>query len=267
VRPSHPASEAGPDEALADWRLQGLHRFDPVAFRLIEALARRTAGQTGGARRVLQGRLATLMAAYGQRQAQAQAAARERVERAIQCFPAAAAALRQGLADGDFEALHRHLAALEHPATDGLLAELVRHVDRQASVAESAGPGPARPADTAIGSADGSGGAPAELKAVRAFRSTWARLSVDQQLTRSLARIPEQAGPLNSQLLVLRSLKLMRDVSPAYLSRFMSYVDALLWLDEAGLPGAPAQAAAPRGDADKKRKPGRSRGGQATGRP
>ena len=55
--------------------------------------------------------------------------------------------------------------------------------------------------------------------------------------------MPKNAAPLNSHHLVHRSLTLMRDLSPEYLDRFMSYVDALLWLD---------QANAPRGDSDRK---------------
>jgi len=72
-----------------------------------------------------------------------------------------------------------------------------------------------------------------ELKSLRYFRSTWSRLSAEQQLAQALAQAPENAGPLNSHLLVLRALQLMQDVSPDYLQRFMSYVDTLLWLEQA----------------------------------
>ena len=71
-----------------------------------------------------------------------------------------------------------------------------------------------------------------ELKAVRQFRNTWAKLSADQQLNRALDQAPKNAGPINSHMLVLRSLALMRDISPDYLNRFMSYADALLCLDQ-----------------------------------
>ena len=56
---------------------------------------------------------------------------------------------------------------------------------------------------------------------------------MDRQLTQSLAKLPENAGPLNSNLLVLRALTRLRELSPAYLNRFMAYADALLWLDDA----------------------------------
>ena len=78
---------------------------------------------------------------------------------------------------------------------------------------------------------DASIGARPELKSLRYFRATWSKLSVDKQLALAIEQGPEKAGPLNSHQLVLRSLTAMRDISPAYLSRFMSYVDALLWLD------------------------------------
>jgi hypothetical protein len=72
-----------------------------------------------------------------------------------------------------------------------------------------------------------------ELKSVRQFRNTWSRLSADRQVTLALEQAPKNAGPINSHMLVLRSVALMRDTSPDYLNRFMRYVDSLLCLDAA----------------------------------
>jgi hypothetical protein len=72
-----------------------------------------------------------------------------------------------------------------------------------------------------------------ELKAVAIFRNEWSKLSTEQQLTQTLAQAPENAGPMNSQHLVLRSLQVMRDIAPDYLQGFMSYIDTLIWLDHA----------------------------------
>jgi hypothetical protein len=44
---------------------------------------------------------------------------------------------------------------------------------------------------------------------------------------------------------VLRSLGLMRDISPDYLNRFMTHVDTLLRLDEADKGKLPPKKAAP----------------------
>jgi hypothetical protein len=70
-----------------------------------------------------------------------------------------------------------------------------------------------------------------ELKTVRESRATWARMSVDRQLSQAKKQGPENAGPINSHMLVLRSLAMMQEISPDYLSRIVSYVDTLLSLD------------------------------------
>lgn len=254
------AEGGDPGLTLAAWQARGAHRFDPVQFRYIEALARRSAAQSDGVRPLLQAKLATLLAAYGVRYSQASVEASQALDRAVAHCPAAADRLRQCHAGGDFNALHRLAAELVAAAAPAApLADLVRHIERQSSVPADQSLADRRGAAVGAAGATGAAGGPAvELKAVRMFRGSWARLRVDQQLSRSFARIPEQAGPLNSQLLVLRSLQLMRDVAPAYLSRFMSYVDALQWLDQAGAAGASASGA------DKKREPAR---GRSRGRP
>ncbi|WP_163220221.1 DUF2894 domain-containing protein, partial [Citrobacter freundii] len=45
---------------LDSWRASGADRLDRLRFCFIEALHRRAAGQTGEARRILDGRLAEL---------------------------------------------------------------------------------------------------------------------------------------------------------------------------------------------------------------
>src|SRR5438128_533593 len=49
---------------LDAWRASGADQVDPVRFRLMEALARRSAGHQGAARRLLDERLHGLVAAY-----------------------------------------------------------------------------------------------------------------------------------------------------------------------------------------------------------
>jgi Protein of unknown function (DUF2894) len=100
---------------------------------------------------------------------------------------------------------------------------------------------------------------PAELKAWRQSRGTWTQLSIERQLSRSLAKAPDNPGPFNSHGLVLRSLQVMRDIAPAYLHRFMAHVDALLWLDQTAA-SAPAAAPSPRREPEPRRKPSRGTG-------
>jgi hypothetical protein len=58
-----PAFDAG--AALAALRERGRDRADPVRFRFIEAMARRAGAHGGDARRMLDERIAQLLAAYG----------------------------------------------------------------------------------------------------------------------------------------------------------------------------------------------------------
>lgn len=112
-------------------------------------------------------------------------------------------------------------------AQRGALAALVDHVARHASSSRGDG--------TVLDS-----------KTLDYFRSTWSRLSADRRLSQSQALVPENAGPLNSHRLVHRSLTVMRELSPEYLHRFMSYVDTLLWVDQAHGSGASSGTDSPR---------------------
>lgn len=79
-----------------------------------------------------------------------------------------------------------------------------------------------------------------DMKLLDDFRQTWFRLSTDRQLRQSQAQVPDNAGPLNSSHLVHRSLSLMRELSPGYLHQFLSYLDALSWLEQLDSAGAAA---------------------------
>lgn len=79
-----------------------------------------------------------------------------------------------------------------------------------------------------------------ELKSVQYFRNTWSKLSVEKEVTLALEQAPKNAGPINSHGVALRSLALMRDTAPDYLNRFISYMDTLLSLEQAGKAPPPA---------------------------
>ena len=99
---------------------------------------------------------------------------------------------------------------------------------------------------------------PGELKTLSHFRSTWSRLSADRRLTQSLAKMPDNAGPLNSQHLVHRALLLMRELSPEYLNHFMAYVDAMSWVEQANAAAAATAATASRAESGRKGRVGKS---------
>ena len=178
-------------------------RLDPVRLRLIEAMERRASAHGGEARRLLDERIAALKSA-----GEAEVAAKAEAETDV--------------------------AAVAH--RPGPLSGLVAHITVQAAQAASRqgapSPGTGVPATaTALSAAT-------EPAALAYFRRTWARLSADRRLTRSLATVPDNAGPLNSHHLAHRTLASMRELSPGYLAHFMAYADALSWIEQASGNGS-----------------------------
>ena len=207
---------------LQAWRDSGADRVKPVRFRTIEALARRAACQTGEVRRLLDERIARLIDAYA-----------EEFEHAAPDaggygMPTSASPrLRSTLAElVDWMAANRAHSYRDHPGMD----------DRQ---------GPAR--------------FDPEPEALDYFRQTWSKLSAERQLRQSHDQVPGNAGPLNSDSLVYRSLSLMHEVSPEYLRQFLSYVDALSWMEQMNERGGMAAKETAPSAAVKKTARGKSR--------
>ena len=207
-------------DALAALRERGADRRDPVRFRLAQGLARRAAAHAGAARRAIEERLAALLARF----------------------------------DAGDDALRGDAAPV--PVRErGALAALVDHAARQKgadAAAVSASRGAAAPAHAGATPVAAPAGAAADAGTVHFFKRTWSRLSADQRLAQSRASLPENAGPLNSQHLVHRSLLLMRELSPDYLERFVGYIDALQWLEQSNEAAAQEAANAGRPAAGKR---------------
>ncbi|WP_313461714.1 DUF2894 domain-containing protein [Stenotrophomonas sp.] len=71
-----------------------------------------------------------------------------------------------------------------------------------------------------------------QLPALADFRAMWAHLRTESQVRQTLAQeAPSDSGPLNSSMLVHRTLGWLGEVSPGYLQHFLAYVDNLAWLD------------------------------------
>ena len=186
-------------------RQEGADRLDPVRFHYIQALALRAKAQQGSVKRILDGKLDAAVATLRQRLAQAQGNAAG----ATIASPEVSAGQRESLGD-----LVRHLAQHTPQAPAHALTAPMATTPRT------------------------------ELKSVHYFRNTWSKLSAEKQVTQALGQAPKNAGPINSHGVALRALALMRDTSPDYLNRFMSYVDTLMCLDQSDKPPASAGKAA-----------------------
>lgn len=73
-----------------------------------------------------------------------------------------------------------------------------------------------------------------ESPRVQAFREELAKLRTHKQVSHALSQAPLNAGPLNSHMLVLKCMSLMREASPDYLQHLVVYVETLQRLAAAG---------------------------------
>jgi Protein of unknown function (DUF2894) len=210
-----------PARAILDgWREQNADRLNPMRFHFIEALERRAAGHDGEARRILDDKLSKLLEAYAEDLEKAASKAKDGDSATTPCAPARGAL--GGLVD----------LIASQPARGGDL------------VARDAPPGPSFLP---------------ELEALDDFRKIWSKVRTESQVRQSLEQVPENAGPLNSGSLVHRSITLMRELSPGYLQQFLSYVDALSWMEQMNGGSALVTNDAPRAPSARKRARGKPR--------
>ena len=217
-------------QELESLRRQGAQHFDAVRLHYMEALARRMQTQPISVQRVLEPKLKSALADYAEGLMQAQKAASDEVASLCSQRPEQAPQLRRLLAAGDYASVRRIGRQPGLGRGRASLAQL-NHDIQSAAQAGSPAPGVSQ-ATPSI----------AEMKSLHRFRQTWERMSAEDEVDKALSRAPENAGPLNSHSLALRSLALMREISPDYLRRFLSHLDALLWLDHVSQTSTPMSA-------------------------
>ena len=215
-------TESGASEIsqkIASLRQLGADKFDPVRFHHLEVLGRRATAHQGQVKQILDGKLAQALTTLKERFEQAHTDTQHAVDQIAPQHPQAAADLLGLLQRGDIAAVKQGISKLNNRAHGTPLGELTQQLAQHWSPDANA-------------RLNGNAGIRPTLKNTQFFRNTWAKLSIDKRVTQALGHAPKNAGPINSHLLVLRSLALMRDISPDYLNRLTSYVDTLLCLDE-----------------------------------
>ncbi|MEN4918023.1 DUF2894 domain-containing protein [Achromobacter spanius] len=222
---------------LDAWRERGADRVDPIRFHFIAALDRRATEYAGPARQRLDERLAGLLQAY--------AAA---LEGAGMPADAGGSSDRADAADAIDMADTVDAARAAHPVATSPLAGLIDYIAN-----------PAAGDEPDVRDAMGLRVAYPEVPMLDYFRAIWSRVSADRQVRQSQEQVHKNAGPLNSNQLVHRALSLMREVSPGYLQQFLSYTDALMWMEQMTAAAAPPAKEAPRTGAAKKSTRGKAR--------
>lgn len=247
--------------ALGKVAASGGGQFDPVRFHFLRALAARAGNQVPGVARLLVTRAWTCLRDYESELARARDEGTELVRQLTSRYPGASETAKHLLASGDVNGIRRLAARRGLRAQHGRLRELTETLQRQPTTGDS-DPDPGslaavmrRQESLILASLNGAGGNPGhrptpELKSAQVLWDAQSRRHADRLVADTLREDTAETGPLNPQLLVIRSLATLRKLSPAYLNRFVTFVDTLLWLESQGDP-ARAAAAGKRG-----RKPG-----------
>lgn len=224
VSPAQTANEpVGETETLArmdSLRRDASHWHDPTRWRYLDVLAQRMQTTQGAVRQVLLGKLAQGVADYTARSEAARHAMADQVAQWSAQQPGQARELQRRWMAGDILGLQRMRGAYRPAVACVPLVELNRYLQ-----STTGGEGAAAVHKTVD--------AAPEMKSLQRFRDTWSRLSTEQQLAKAIGRAPDNAGPLNTHMLMLRTLSLMQDLSPDYVWRFLSQAETLLWLEQA----------------------------------
>lgn len=215
-------TESGAHESMQGietLRQAGADKFDPVRFYYLDVLARRATLQQGPVKRLLHDKLAQALVTLRENFERERNETQQAVGQVVPHYPQAAVELQRLHDGGDFTAVRQRISRLKDSVHGTPLGEMTSQLLQN----RSQGAEVSLKGHTAVRPA---------LNATQYFRNTWAKLSIEKRVAQALGKAPMNAGPINSHMLVLRSLALMRDISPDYLNRMTAYVDTLLCLDK-----------------------------------
>lgn len=233
------------DSRLAELKNRGVPYYDPAGFRYIESLLQRARDKQESISRILEKKAQDALDDLRERFDQAGEEASEIVSRVSLEYPESADRIQALYVRGEFKKVKHLEKRLYRNSGQRAVSLLLNHMIRKTSPLEE------RNAPSSIddilkkhdhdiiqsiensredtettSTPDNS-----ELKAYHLLKSSLAKRHSDKLVVTAIRERPENAGPLNSQMLAIRALSEMRNLSPDYLNRFVTYLDTLLWLE------------------------------------
>lgn len=232
----------------------GAANFDPVRYRYLEALIEQMGQTRHAVAVVLEQKALAALAVLEEDFTSARLGAETDVARIASKYPEEVELAQTLLSQGELDQLGLLVLRLRNEKTQVEVSDLkdrLHNPDKLSQrssnalenlmrsevsrLVDATGPTANKP-----GEPEGSRGD--ELRSIQPYRESLARINADKVVARAIAACPVDAGPLNPQKLIIRSLSSMRDLSPHYLNRFVTYMETLLWLEQAGLEKPPEQA-------------------------
>jgi len=215
-------------EKIAALRAAGDDSFDPVRFRYIEALATRAQQASEPLNEQLTAKSHRALTDYRNARAAAQDLSAASDSAQVQPSAGCQSATVKALAE------LRQVLDLTQPQSVAGALSLEQEMQAQESTllqsemyAASPKPSPSQSAEP-----ETSAGPLKSLKASQTMRVHQQRRAVEKRVELAIAEGPESPGPLNPQMLAIKALTMMRELSPQYLNRYVSYLDTLFWVEQ-----------------------------------
>lgn len=242
TNPDYRDTVAALEAGLAALKAVGGEHFDGVQFRFIESMTEKAGTRSEPVANIVANRALAALTAYQSALESERQGVNTMIAEVGARHPAAAPQLQALFATHRFSAAKRLAASLDRRAAKTPLAELLQGLESRSQTADEtsfSGPMSAnlQEQENTLIAADSCEPAalPAgELSSAHYFRELRQQRAAQDRVSRALQEAPEDSGPLNPQKLVIRSMLAMRDISPGYLARFVSYADTLFWLENTG---------------------------------
>ena len=231
--------------------LENIDKYDANRFAYIVSMAKKAEQAIDSVRQVVEQKAASALQIYLQDFAHAKQQTSLQVDNAKEQYPDYANKLELLLAGNQFQEISRLQQALDHEEKLSAFAALslkLRGIDGSGKSASHCSfrdvmleqenkavlhysQVSGYLGDTAHGSQYHR---TKQLKAFASFKEFKKKYDTDVLVEKIIDDQPGNLGPLNSHNLLIQSLVAMRGLSPQYLSRFITYVDATLTLERAG---------------------------------
>jgi hypothetical protein len=238
-------------EVIADLNSGWVNNSDPVRFDYIQSLYQRLSSHHNEANGELLDKIQISADRYMADLSEARCMAANTLERVSVDFPEQADAAKLMFDQCQFRQLEQLSNSLiKQQSADAnveVLRELTKSINLQLGGVDSAEDNQAVSFDKVLyqqeqsarhvsndsvsASSDGSG-EQLVMQSMKHFRQSMKHFNIDKIIARAIDEGPENPGPLNPQMLAIRSLTQMRDLSPTYLRRFAGQIETLLWLEK-----------------------------------
>ena len=233
---------------LARLAEKGADRFDPARFYYIASLVRRATEKNTSVRQRLEEKALNAIDDYQKRYKSARREAVHDTARIAEKHPDRIEQARRHLDQCDFHGVRRMAKRIDRDMETSALSKLNDQMamagrlaneqatqfsldallqrQEEAVIASFASPPDGQCAPISV--------TDKRFRAFHFLETSWAKHHAETLVTHAINHVPENPGHLNSQMLVTRCLCAMRKLAPAYLRRWVSHMETLLWIEGAG---------------------------------